>query len=166
MASAQLLSLESAFDWLRMHYPDISLAVEKDISEDQEEPLPLNWDILVEDWDHTYWIVWVYLVLSLEALHPKTFRSLHPIVSQWISGIQTIEGPLSDRLLAEPSELETLNHMIESIASRFGHVAAESQKLQNIASFIVKEETVRGLYVCKGSGRKGQQQDLLCIHLQ
>jgi hypothetical protein len=32
------------------------------IAEDQEETLPLDWSVLVEDWDHTYWIVWIFTV--------------------------------------------------------------------------------------------------------
>ena len=35
------------------------------ISDDQEEPLPLNWAVLLEDWDRTYWIVWVYVIMII-----------------------------------------------------------------------------------------------------
>jgi protein-histidine N-methyltransferase len=80
----ELLSLECAFDWILIHYPDIYNAVAKVISEDQEEPLPLDWAVLVEDWDHTYWIIWVHLVWMLWARDGKAFQSKHPNLSSWL----------------------------------------------------------------------------------
>jgi len=53
-ASTEILSLEDAFDWLRLYYPIIYTILIRAISEDQDEPLPLNWAVLVEDWGHTY----------------------------------------------------------------------------------------------------------------
>jgi len=83
-ASIELLSLECAFDWIQIHYPDIYDAVVNIISEDQEEPLPLDWAILVEDWDRTYWIIWIYLVWMLWAKDGKAFQSKHPNLSPWL----------------------------------------------------------------------------------
>ena len=81
--NAEFLSLEIAFDWLRINYPDISKEVEKIISTDQDEPLPLNWATLVEDWDHTYWVVWIYLVWMLWAQDWETFQPSHHKLSMW-----------------------------------------------------------------------------------
>jgi len=60
-----MLSLECAFEWLRINYLDIFTSVVQMISYDQEEPLPLNWAVLLEDWDRTYWIVWTYIVMII-----------------------------------------------------------------------------------------------------
>jgi hypothetical protein len=82
--TVELLSLECAFYWLQTHYPDIHASVVKIISEDQEEPLPLDWVVLVEDWDHTYWTVWIYLVWMLWARDGQTFQERHSNLSSWL----------------------------------------------------------------------------------
>jgi len=81
--NADFLSLKIAFDWLRINYPGISKEVEKIISTDQDEPLPLNWTTLVEDWDHTYWVVWIYLVWMLWAQDRETFQRSHHKLNMW-----------------------------------------------------------------------------------
>lgn len=55
------------------------------IAEDQEEELPLNWTVLVEDWDHTYWIVWVWLIGMLRARDRDGFKKHHPKLDMWLS---------------------------------------------------------------------------------
>ena len=145
ITSAMFLSIQSAFEWLRKNYLDWSLKLESLISEDQEEPLPLNWDVLVEDWDHTYWIVWIYLVLSLQAADTSGFAALHPNVTTWISNNRMYETRFSEELYAEASELETLDLMISYIAKQMGHEPEKSFKLRNFASFIAKEDSVRGV---------------------
>jgi histone-lysine N-methyltransferase SETD3 len=82
--SAELLSLECAFDWLNLHYPDLFNAIVSMISEDQEESLPLNWAILVDDWDHTYWTVWIFTVWLLWAREGQAFRFRHSNLSTWL----------------------------------------------------------------------------------
>jgi len=83
-ATVEFLSLECAFDWLRTHYSDIYASVVNIISEDQEEPLPLDWVVLVEDWDHTYWTVWIYLVWMLWARDGQAFQERNPNLSSWL----------------------------------------------------------------------------------
>lgn len=80
----ELLSLDWAFDWLRVNYVDIYNAVVELISEDQDEPLPLNWAVLVEDWDHTYWVVWIFIVWLLWARDGESFRLHHDSLSSWL----------------------------------------------------------------------------------
>ena len=61
----EMLSLECAFDWLRINHLEIYTPLVQSISDDQEEPLPLNWAVLVEDWDRTYWIVWLCIIIMV-----------------------------------------------------------------------------------------------------
>jgi hypothetical protein len=56
----------------------------KAIAEDQEEPLPLNWAVLVEDWDHTYWVVWIYTIWLLWARDGDEFRTRHEDLWSWM----------------------------------------------------------------------------------
>jgi hypothetical protein len=80
----ELLSLENAYEWLLISYPDIGTAITEMISEDQDEPLPLNWSVLAEDWEHAYWAVWVYTVWMLWAQNGDTFRLRHLQLSSWL----------------------------------------------------------------------------------
>lgn len=80
----ELLSLECGFEWLRLHYLEIFSFVVGMISEDQDEPLPLNWAILVEDWDHTYWLVWICIVRMLWARDSETFGLRHKNLNSWM----------------------------------------------------------------------------------
>lgn len=79
----QLLSLERAFDWLRVEYLEVYYDVVRMIAEDQEETLPLDWSVLVEDWDHTYWIVWIFTVCMVWALKGEAFGTRHKIITSW-----------------------------------------------------------------------------------
>jgi hypothetical protein len=78
------LSLECAYSWLNVHYSNIYNEVAELISEDQDEPLPLNWAVLVEDWDHTYWIVWIYIIWMIWARNGEAFSISHPYLSTWL----------------------------------------------------------------------------------
>jgi histone-lysine N-methyltransferase SETD3 len=80
----EFLSLECAYSWLNVHYPNIYNEVAQLISEDQDEPLPLNWAILVMDWDHTYWIVWIYIIWMIWARDGESFSVSHPNLNTWI----------------------------------------------------------------------------------
>ena len=80
----ELLSLHGAFEWLRINYLAVYDLVVEMISEDQEEPLPLNWAALVEDWDHTYWVVWIFIVWMLWAREGEAFRFRHTSLSSWL----------------------------------------------------------------------------------
>lgn len=61
----ELLSLECAFDWLRVNYMSVHFDAMNIISEDQDEPLPIDWAVLVEDWNDTLWIYWLCIVWLL-----------------------------------------------------------------------------------------------------
>jgi protein-histidine N-methyltransferase len=81
----ELLSLECAFEWLNLNYLDIFNTIIKMIAEDQAEALPLDWAILVEDWDHTYWTVWIFTVCILWVRDEKEFIYRHEKLSTWLS---------------------------------------------------------------------------------
>ena len=85
---AGLLTLELAFDWLRLHYPQLHDSVVKIIAEDQEESLPLKWQLLVVDWDHSYWIVWIFIVWVLWAKDGVAFLKRHPNLSVWVNDMK------------------------------------------------------------------------------
>jgi hypothetical protein len=81
----ELLSLECAFEWLRLNYLDVFNDIVQMIAEDQGESLPLNWAVLVEDWDHTYWIVWIFTVWILWLRDGEEFSLRHKDFSAWLS---------------------------------------------------------------------------------
>ncbi|KAE9366045.1 SET domain-containing protein [Stipitochalara longipes BDJ] len=78
------LSLECAYGWLERYYPIEYAAVIGWISEDQNEPLPLNWAIIVEDWDRTYWIVWVLILWMLRKRDLHKFSVEHENLNEWL----------------------------------------------------------------------------------
>ena len=83
-SNAELLSLECGFEWLEIQYPEIFTSVVEMISQDQDEPLPLDWIVLIEDWEHTYWVVWLYVIWLLWATDHEDFRLRHGSLSSWI----------------------------------------------------------------------------------
>ncbi len=78
------LSLECAFGWSQRYYLSEFDAVMKIIAEDQDEPLPLNWAILVEEWDHTYWTVWILFLWLLRVRDGDGFQTAHPVLYGWL----------------------------------------------------------------------------------
>lgn len=86
-SQVELLSLDCAYDWLEQQYPNVHDAVSKIISEDQDEELPLDWAVLIEDWDKVYWIVWIYLVWMLWVRDCEAFQKRHPALSSWLNRI-------------------------------------------------------------------------------
>ena len=63
------------------------MAVIKLIADDQEEPLPLDWSIIVEEWDHTYWIVWIFLLWMLWIRDGRSFKKEHDKESGWVMSL-------------------------------------------------------------------------------
>lgn len=81
----ELLSLECAFEWMRLNYQEIFNDIVKMIAEDQEESLPLNWAVLVEDWDHTYWTVWIFTIWIVWANEEEVFNLHQKELGAWLS---------------------------------------------------------------------------------
>jgi hypothetical protein len=82
---AELLRLENAYSWLATNYPDLHTSVTEIIAKDQDESPPLQWVVLVEDWDHTYWVVWIYIIWMLWARDGSDFLARHPELSTWMN---------------------------------------------------------------------------------
>jgi histone-lysine N-methyltransferase SETD3 len=80
----EIVSLQCAYGWLNLHYSEIYDVVALAISSDQEEPLPLNWAVLLEDWDHTYWVVWLFIVWTIWTQDREAFESSHPKLRTWL----------------------------------------------------------------------------------
>ncbi|KAG9240792.1 hypothetical protein BJ878DRAFT_268684 [Calycina marina] len=169
---AELLSLECAFDWLRTSFPAVFKPVVRMISDDQEESLPLNWAILVEDWDLTYWIIWLFIVLVLltrsenQPLDNMTSRTIQSWVGYLLSTYRSSGIHTESNLIAEESEQNTVNQMISSILKLpdiacHNLTAAETERLSNTASYIIQEEGMSVDYVM-GDGTSVAQR-VLCV---
>jgi hypothetical protein len=90
LKNLEILSLDAAYQWLSTWHSDISSILEDYISKDQEEMLPLDWTVLIkENWDHTYWTIWLYVVSSLWLKSKQQFvltaslRS-HRAIANWL----------------------------------------------------------------------------------
>jgi hypothetical protein len=86
---AGLLTLKVAYKWLETHYPDLHTSVTEIIAKDQDESLPLKWVILVEDWDHAYWVVWIYIIWMLWARDGSEFLARHANLTTWMNLMKT-----------------------------------------------------------------------------
>jgi len=156
-----MLVLVTAYTWLRGCLPEIFDKVTNFIAKDQEEPLPLDWAVLVEDWDHTYLLVWIYIILSQHSSHPTFFPAHHlKFYDKWLKHV--IEYAVADALYAPASEIETINVTIEFVAELFGQGEEERIDLRNKASYIVKMESVAGLLIDDGDEYNGAQE-MLCV---
>ncbi|KAI9046690.1 hypothetical protein LZ554_009429 [Drepanopeziza brunnea f. sp. 'monogermtubi'] len=167
----ELLSLDCAFAWLQLNYPDLAAQAFKIISEDQDEPLPLDWAVLVEDWDHSYWTVWIYILWTLRLQNKKEFETRHPQFGIWMSGMdlsydeELASDVSAEKLYADQSEQETIDGMINSLTSQSTGQPACTARLRNFASYISLEETVPMSYQMP-SGTKANEfvaQRLLCV---
>ncbi|PVH88692.1 SET domain-containing protein [Cadophora sp. DSE1049] len=172
----ELLSLDCAFGWLYKHYPDVTSKVSQLISEDQDEPLPLDWAILVEDWDHTYWTVWIYLVWMLWIHSKIEFETRHVDLAKWVFAMnKSYDDALSSHadaanLHADSTEQETIDFMVQNIAEipdlvTFPLHQDATERLRNFASFVASEEVLPASCQMMTGSQAGEilEQKLLCI---
>ncbi|TAQ85399.1 hypothetical protein B7494_g6290 [Chlorociboria aeruginascens] len=147
----EILSLETAYGWLRIHYPILFDEVAKAISNDQDEPLPLDWAILFEEWDYAYWIVWIYILVMLWLKDGEAFRSRHKILRPFLDEIvDTPIASLNSQFHGSSDEKSTVYTSISPISS-FSLPSSQPAWLQgnsdvptqiiNLASSAVKEYT-------------------------
>jgi hypothetical protein len=84
--NVELVTLQCAFNWLRITYPTVYEHAIKVIATDLEvSPNPdLDWMELVDaGWDFTLWCLWIYLVLLLRSLE-KTWSPPLNQATRWI----------------------------------------------------------------------------------
>lgn len=85
-----MLPLEAAFQWLELEYPSVHEILVSLIAEDQDEPLPLDWNILIgEGWNFTYLAVWLAVVWVIWLADPKQFGSRHNYLCGWLLDMST-----------------------------------------------------------------------------
>ncbi|KAK2629904.1 hypothetical protein QTJ16_000724 [Diplocarpon rosae] len=164
-----LISLEYAYAWLHQNYPELAFQVCRLISEDQQEPLPLNWAILVEDWNHTYWSVWLYILWTLRLQDRGGFQTQHPHLGTWMSAMDAaydqviVTDPAAERLYADQHERETIDFMIQNTAALPTHESFS--RFRDFATYISEEETVISSYEMQSGPQAGDtvEQKLLCI---
>ncbi|OWP07407.1 hypothetical protein B2J93_6186 [Marssonina coronariae] len=169
MQNFELISLEYAYAWLHQSYPELAFQVSRLISEDQEEPLPLNWAILVEDWNHTYWTVWLYILWMLRLQDKEGFQVRHPDFGTWMSAMDMAydeviaTDPAAERLYADHHEGETIDFMIRNTTAL--PIPGPISRFRNFATYISEEETVFSNYKMQSGPQAGEivGQKLLCI---
>ncbi|KAL2068914.1 hypothetical protein VTL71DRAFT_15252 [Oculimacula yallundae] len=172
---AEFITVENSFSWLHVQYQEISSEVCRLIAEDQGEPLPLNWTILVEDWCHTYWVVWIYLVWMLWLQDRSFFKARHPKLTAWIDQINSSynevlsQDPTRSILSADHDEQVTIDYMIQN-TSQILNLAETSARhpdmivrIRNFASLVATEECVVAWDHMTAEASEVPVQKLLCI---
>ncbi|RDW68385.1 hypothetical protein BP5796_09042 [Coleophoma crateriformis] len=171
-AGVKILSLECAFDWLANLNPSLSGHVESIISQEQEEPLPLDWSVLVADWDHVFWSLWIYLVLLL----PTTENSLGASLHGWTAALLSNHPDVirSRQFFGDKDEAETFDAMLDLIDpflqqipsdSSYGGTATGKSTMKSLASFIAMEECFKADFpMLRGSKQQERVTQLvLCL---
>ena len=79
-----VMSIEGAWAWCHAHFPTIHDAAMVIISEDQEEPLPLDWAVLLEDWNHTLWIFWIMIMWLVRASESESLTPSSEVLAGWM----------------------------------------------------------------------------------
>lgn len=80
-----MLTLETAFQWLELEYPSVHETLVGMIAEDQDEQLPLDWNILIkEGWSFTFLALWLVVVWTIWLADSKRFKTRHKYLSGWL----------------------------------------------------------------------------------
>ncbi|KAM3156121.1 hypothetical protein ABEW05_003368 [Botrytis cinerea] len=170
----KIFSIEQAYSLLTQQYPSLSTAMHNLIASDQEEELPLDWSVLLEDWNFTYWTLWVYIIM-LKQSDEKTLAAIHPALVQWIKDGTSIFGSLPESWNPAASfhgatdEHETLTTTISQLRKLHPELFAPQnvnyEHLLNLASHLVKEQGFMAPYVMLDGAAKGERisQLVMCI---
>lgn len=173
----KIISLEQAYSLLTHHMPSISTTVHRFISEDQEEELPLDWSILLEDWSFTYWTLWIYIMM-LHGFDEEVVAAIHPKLGQWIRN--AISSPSSSphpshTFHGAPDEHSTLTQTINQLKTHHPSLFSQHPEqttshephthLLNLASYLVKEQAFTVPYEMLDGAAKGEkiEQLVLCV---
>ncbi|KAI0999424.1 hypothetical protein K3495_g8770 [Podosphaera aphanis] len=165
-----LISLEDAYEWLKL-FPDMYDKMMNLISIDQDEPLPLDWAILIQGWDTAYWIVWICTVSLLQ--HAARLAQVHVELSAWMRTLDesyrrylATTHASSYRLECDQGELETLECLNPVwTALRPAASPQDLQRTKEFAFFVTQHYTVTvKLKMLRGSSTgKSVEQRALCI---
>ncbi|KAM3078240.1 hypothetical protein ACMFMG_002460 [Clarireedia jacksonii] len=173
--SIHLLSIEQAYHLLVQHYPALSQTILRLISEDQEEPLPLDWSVFAEDWNKTYWILWIYVVCLLYENDNTTFFLQCPRLGTWMRNIKSFyESVISTPAITNvfhgaKDELTTLATITTQLHELHPEIFPSLQKntnlVQNMASLIVRDETFVAEYEMLSGASKGEKPEQMLLFI-
>ncbi|KAF7856995.1 hypothetical protein EAF04_009755 [Stromatinia cepivora] len=171
----KVISIEQAYSLLTQNYPSLSTTIHGLIAEDQEEELPLDWSVLLEDWAYTYWTLWIFIMM-LKASDQQTIAAIHPALEHWIRDGTSITKPLkpsnhnpSTTFHGARDEYSTLTATISQLRTRhpelFASPTVNYEHLLNLASYLVKEQGFMVPYEMIDGAAKGEKinQLVLCL---
>ncbi|CAD6441842.1 04f65b2a-d365-4447-9dff-3887e3ed18f5 [Sclerotinia trifoliorum] len=172
---AKIIPIEQAYLLLTQHYPSLSTTIHDLIAEDQEEELPLDWSVLLEDWAYTYWTLWIYIMM-LKISDKQNVAAIHPTLEHWIRDGTSIPSPLqpphrnpSTTFHGAHDEHSTLTTTITQLQKKhpelFASPTVNYEHLLNLASYLVKEQGFMVPYEMLDGAAKGNKinQLVLCI---
>ncbi|KAI9648680.1 hypothetical protein NHQ30_003318 [Ciborinia camelliae] len=170
----KILSIEQAYSLLTDHFPSLSTTIHRLIAEDQEEELPLDWSVLLEDWAYTYWTLWVYIMM-LNRFDQGALSAIHPKLGQWIregNSVFETSNESWDQMTTfhgAPDEHSTLAATVSQLRALcpelFSLPNVNFEHLLNCASYVVKEQGFMVPYEMLDGAAKGEKinQMVLCI---
>ena len=168
--SVEVLPLDCAYEWLSRAFPQIYVPLSFLVSRIEDEPLPIRWDVLAEEFGHIYWTIWVFIVLTLHA-DDSTVLAPYPDLRKWMGMIsssvtreksgksenvlthgRTFVGKLDENdsfgpLGLDKQERETIKEIVSVIVRypelQFRHDRSlEPVTIQTVAACVAFQETV------------------------
>ncbi|ESZ93653.1 hypothetical protein SBOR_5958 [Sclerotinia borealis F-4128] len=178
----KILSLEQAYSLLAEDSPCLSTSIHRLIAEDQEEELPLDWSVLLEDWAYTYLTLWIYTIM-LKQSNKQIVCPMHPELEHWIRDQTSICPPPHDKdpstttstfhgapdehstLTCTITQLRTLHPELYSSPTTTSTHDTHDSHLLNLASYLVKEQAFMVPYEMREGAAQGRKinQLVLCI---
>ncbi|KAB8304688.1 hypothetical protein EYC80_004053 [Monilinia laxa] len=170
----KIISLEQAYSLFTQYFPSLSTTIHRLIAEDQEEELPLDWSVLLEDWAYTYWTLWVYIMM-LKRQDQETASAIHPKLGRWIQDVASIFEPIPENwdptttFHGAPDERSTLTATISQLQTLhpelFSLPTVNYEHQLNLASYLVKEQGFMVPYEMLDGTAKGEEinQLVVCI---
>ncbi|SZF04549.1 unnamed protein product [Blumeria hordei] len=167
----ELASLELAYEWLRQ-FPDVYETITHAIADDQAEPLPIDWALLLADWDRSYWVIWICIILLLRETHllpascPRLVDWLGSMERSYQNVLQTKHAWECERRY-DRAELETIDSMLTVIVKEpfISPGKKTLEQIKALAFYVYQEETIFMAWEMKGGSSAGMiiDQSILCI---
>ncbi|EPQ67169.1 hypothetical protein BGT96224_5096, partial [Blumeria graminis f. sp. tritici 96224] len=167
----ELASLEWAYEWLRQ-FPGVYETITHAIADDQAEPLPIDWALLLADWDRSYWVIWICIILMLReaqllpASCPRLVAWLGSLERSYQIVLQTKHAWDCERRY-DRAELEIIDSMLTVIVKE--PLISPGQKtlgqIKALAFYVYQEETIFMAWEMKGGSSAGTMidQSILCV---